>query len=170
MDTGATFQFLVDELPMRWTCAAVDWRGFGSTSWAKEGYWFPDYYADLDQLLDVLCPSGARDADRSQHGRQRRAAVCGAAAARVRRVVCIEGFGLPRTQPSQAPDRIRRWLDELRSPPTLAQFESYAAFAAYLARKNPRLGLERRSSSRARGRRRRRTAACACARTRRTSS
>src|SRR5262245_14978107 len=58
MDTGATFQFLVDGLPQRWTCAAVDWRGFGSTSWAKEGYWFPDYYADLDQLLDVLCPSG----------------------------------------------------------------------------------------------------------------
>jgi len=143
MDTGATFQFLVDELPARWACAAVDWRGFGSTSWAKEGYWFPDYYADLDQLLDVLCPSGHVTLIGHSMGGNVALQYAGLRPARVRRVVCIEGFGLPRTQPSQAPDRIRRWLDELRTPPTLAQFASYAAFAAYLARRNPRLSRER---------------------------
>ena len=36
---------------------APDWRGFGQSAWAGDGYWFPDYYADLDALLEHLAPS-----------------------------------------------------------------------------------------------------------------
>jgi len=53
-DTGATWQFLVDELPAERACLAIDLRGFGRTQWADGGYWFPDYLADLEALLDML--------------------------------------------------------------------------------------------------------------------
>jgi pimeloyl-ACP methyl ester carboxylesterase len=63
MDMGASFQFLVDALAEadgfeRWVIAP-DWRGFGlSGSTGTDSYWFPDYLADLDTLLDRLCRTG----------------------------------------------------------------------------------------------------------------
>ena len=56
MDTGDTFQFLVDAMPTRHTFVAPDWRGFGRSEWPADGYWFPDYYGDLDALLDRFSP------------------------------------------------------------------------------------------------------------------
>ena len=47
---SASFQFVVDALRGDWHVIAPDWRGCGLTAWAPGGYWFPDYYADLDAL------------------------------------------------------------------------------------------------------------------------
>jgi pimeloyl-ACP methyl ester carboxylesterase len=146
MDTGATFQFLVDALADRWSFAAPDWRGFGRTSWASGssgGYWFPDYYADLDRLLDVLCPGEPATLVGHSMGGNVVLSYAGLQPERVRRVVCIEGFGLARTQPEQAPGRLRRWFGELREEPAFAQYPSLDALASYLRRKNPRLDASR---------------------------
>ena len=51
-DTGSCFQFVADELASDWFVVAPDWRGFGRTSSRSEAYWFPDYLADLDVILD----------------------------------------------------------------------------------------------------------------------
>jgi pimeloyl-ACP methyl ester carboxylesterase len=56
MDVSASFAFLVEELRRDWHVLAPDWRGFGLSSWASHGYEFPDYFADLDALLDRLSP------------------------------------------------------------------------------------------------------------------
>ena len=56
-DSGATFQFVIDELVERWHVIAPDWRGFGRTSIRARAYWFPDYLADLDDLLSKYSPS-----------------------------------------------------------------------------------------------------------------
>ena len=58
-DSADSFQFIADEIAPHWPLAAFDWRGFGHSEWFPGGYWFPDYYADLEQLLDQLCPAGA---------------------------------------------------------------------------------------------------------------
>jgi hypothetical protein len=34
----------------------------------------------------------------------------------VRKLIDLEGFGLPSTTPEQAPKRYRRWMDEIRTP------------------------------------------------------
>src|SRR5262245_53533940 len=60
-DSGATYQFLVDHLQCERKCLAVDLRGFGRTQWPQEGYWFPDYLADLDALLEQVSPNEAVD-------------------------------------------------------------------------------------------------------------
>src|SRR5206468_1119167 len=52
MDVSASFQFVVDELRHDWHVIAPDWRGFGLSEWTRAGYWFPDYIADLDLLLE----------------------------------------------------------------------------------------------------------------------
>ena len=51
MDISASFQFVVDAFKRDWHVIAPDMRGFGHSGWAKGGYWFPDYLADLDELM-----------------------------------------------------------------------------------------------------------------------
>ena len=143
MDTGDTFQFLVDALPGTRTCVAPDWRGFGRSAWPADGYWFPDYYADLEALLDLYSPRRPATLVGHSMGGNIATMYAGIRPERVRRVVCIEGFGLPRTRPEQAPGRYREWLDELREPQAFARFPTVEAFAHLLARRNPRLAPER---------------------------
>lgn len=57
MDISASFQFVVDAFKCDWHVIAPDMRGFGHSGWAKGGYWFPDYLADLEALLDHYSPN-----------------------------------------------------------------------------------------------------------------
>ncbi len=143
MDTGDTFQFLVDALPDRRTCIAPDWRGFGRSEWPAEGYWFPDYYADLEALIDHYAPGRPVTLVGHSMGGNIATMYAGIRPERVRRVVSIEGFGLLRTDPGQAPGRYREWLDQVREPPRFASFPSFEAFVHLLVRRNPRLAPER---------------------------
>ena len=169
MDTGDTFQFLVDAMSDRHSFVAPDWRGFGRTEWPADGYWFPDYFADLDALLDAWSPDAPVTLIGHSMGGNIATLYAGIRPERVRRVVCIEGFGLTRTQPEQAPGRYREWLRQLREPPEFASFPSLDAFAHLLVRRNPRLRPTARDSSRRRGPGRKPTAAFACWPIRRTS-
>ena len=62
MDVGASWQFVVDALADDHFIVAPDWRGFGLTEVpGADNYWFPDYLADLDFLLDHYAPGQAID-------------------------------------------------------------------------------------------------------------
>lgn len=139
MDTGDTFQFLVDEMSDRHAFVAPDWRGFGRSEWPADGYWFPDYLGDLDALLELWSPDAPVTLVGHSMGGNVAALYAGVRPERVGRVVCIEGFGLPRTQPGQAPGRYREWLTELRQDQRLATFPSLESFVHLLMRRNPRL-------------------------------
>ncbi len=143
MDSGDTFQFLVDRMSPRWSFIAPDLRGFGRTEWPVDGYWFPDYFADLEMMLDQLAPGAAVTLIGHSMGGNISTLYAGIRPERVRRVVCIEGFGLPRTEPGAAPGRYREWLQQLHEPPEMATLPSLEVFAKILERRNPRLSPER---------------------------
>lgn len=142
MDVSASFQFLVDALRDDRHVIAPDWRGFGLTEWAREGYWFPDYYADLDALLDIYAAGTAVDLVGHSMGGLVACTYAGIRPERIAKVVSLEGFGLARTKPEQAPGRYRQWLEQLHAPPQFRSYPSFAAVAARLVRKNPRLTEE----------------------------
>ncbi len=142
-DTSDTFQFVVDALSRDWPIVAPDWRGFGRSAWNGGTYWFPDYFADLEALLDLYAPGAAVTLVGHSMGGNVAGLYGGIRPERVARLVNLEGFGLPRTQPDDAPARYRAWLDHLKSPPAFGRFASVEPFAAVLARKNPRLTPER---------------------------
>ena len=144
-DCGATFQFMAEHMPARMTLVAPDWRGFGRTSWAPGGYWFPDYYADLDALLDQLAPDRPVDLVGHSMGGNIAMVYAGLRPERVRRLVCLEGFGLSRTKPDAAPGRFRNWLGQVREPtaPTARILPSVDDLAAVLRKRNVRLSAER---------------------------
>ncbi len=57
MDVSASFQFLVDALRQNWQVIAPDWRGFGLSELNQGTYWFQDYLADLDALINSYSPN-----------------------------------------------------------------------------------------------------------------
>ncbi|MGH8170350.1 MAG: alpha/beta fold hydrolase, partial [Steroidobacteraceae bacterium] len=142
-DCGATWQFLADHLPLEWSLAAPDWRGFGHSERAPGGYWFPDYFADLEALLDMLVPDGPARVIGHSMGANIAQIYAGVRPERLAWLVSLEGFGLARTDPADAPGRFARWLDELRQPLREGRFPSLGHFAAFLRSRNPRLTPDR---------------------------
>ncbi len=148
MDVGASFQFVVDALRAadgfdRWVIAP-DWRGFGRTeSPGTDSYWFPDYLGDLDALVDALCPDSAFDLAGHSMGGNVVMSYAGVRPARVRRLVNLEGFGLPTTKPHHAPRRLSQWLDELQAPQALRDYASLHEVAERLMKNNPLLSADK---------------------------
>lgn len=145
MDVSASFQFVAQTLAQRWHLLAPDWRGFGLTDWpVADGrcgsYWFPDYLADLEALLDVYtAPGEAINLIGHSMGGNVACLYAGVRPTRVRRLVNLEGFGLPPSQPTAAIRQLGRWLDDLQNVPTLRPYASLDEVAARLRRTNPRL-------------------------------
>lgn len=144
MDVSASFQFLVDALEREWDVYAPDWRGYGLSDRGKSDcYWFPDYLADLDALLDTIDAAAPVNLAGHSLGGNVAALYAGARPERIRRLVNLEGFGMAPTRAEQAPRRYARWLEELRDPPRLRPYASYDALAERLRQSNPRLTPER---------------------------
>ena len=148
MDVGASFQFIVDELarlegPVR-RIVALDWRGFGgSTGGGADAYWFHDYLGDLDTVLDALSPGAPVDLAGHSMGGNVVMSYAGVRPARIRRLVNLEGFGLPESRADQAPGRLAKWLDELKEPASLRSYDSVDEVAARLRKNNARLPADK---------------------------
>lgn len=145
MDSSASFQFVVDELGPGWRVLAPDFRGFGlSERPAADCYWFPDYLADLDQIVDALVPSGqAIDLLGHSMGGNVALLYAGVRPARIRRLINLEGVGMRAMRPREAPARYALWLDQLKTGRSIRCYETREAFAARLLGDHPALGPAR---------------------------
>lgn len=148
MDVAASWQFMVDALSPEFFASrfviAPDWRGFGHSSGpACDHYGFADYLGDLEWLLEHC--AGEQPVDLVGHSMGGNIAMmyAGVRPRRIRRLVNLEGFGMPATRPEQAPARYARWLDELqalhRGEKVLRSYPDLAAVTARLMQTNPRL-------------------------------
>jgi pimeloyl-ACP methyl ester carboxylesterase len=148
MDVGASYQFVVDAFARDHYVIAPDWRGYGLTqSPDADNYWFPDYLADLDFLIDHYSPGAPVHLVGHSMGGNVAMLYSGSRPQRIRRLVNLEGFGMPATRPAQAPKRYARWMDELkafhRGELALKRYDSVAGVAGRLMKTNKRLTLEK---------------------------
>jgi len=148
MDVAASFQFVIDALKDDHWVIAPDWRGFGLTDTpSTDNFWFPDYLADLDQLLDHYV--GERQINLLGHSMGGHIATMysGIRPERIKKLINLEGFGMPATRPAQAPSRLAKWMDELkavqRGEMDLKPYASLEAVAQRLIKTNPRLGTDK---------------------------
>ena len=144
MDVSASFQFVVDALTGGRAVIAPDWRGFGLTdARGADNFWFPDYLADLDALLDHYAPGQAADVVGHSMGGNIAMLYAGARPGRIARLVNLEGFGMPQTEPGQAPERYAKWMDGIkalaRGEMDLQTYADASGVARRLMRTNPRL-------------------------------
>nr|WP_199067723.1 alpha/beta hydrolase [Chromobacterium sp. ASV5] len=142
MDCAATFQFMVDALRGDWRVVAPDWRGFGDSQWNEGSYYFPDYLADLDALLDHLSPDQPVNLLGHSMGAMIAGIYAGVRPRRVAKLVLAEGFGLNATRPAEAPGRYARWLREHQQT-GFDPLPSLEAMADKLHVRNPGLSPER---------------------------
>ncbi|MDR1163169.1 MAG: alpha/beta hydrolase [Candidatus Accumulibacter sp.] len=143
-DTGASFQFVVDALERDWRVVAPDWRGFGESQWNDGVYYFQDYIADLDALLERYSPqTPARIVGHSMGGIVA-SLYAGIRPERVSHFANLEGFVFWTSSPEESPERFEAWLRQISIHNTA--FHRYARreeFAENLTRKNPRLTPDR---------------------------
>ena len=148
MDVAASWQFMVDALSDAFAngrqIIAPDWRGYGLTEGPPtDCYWLPDYLGDLDALLDVLCPGQTIDLVGHSMGGNVVMHYAGCRPERIRRLVNLEGFGMPTTRAEQAPKRLTQWLNEIKAlkngESDLRTYADAAGVAARLMKTNQRL-------------------------------
>lgn len=162
MDVSASWQFIVDALQHERQIIAPDWRGFGLTRPARlphdapagdygdtDHYVFADYLADLECLIEHVNaelgrpPEAPVDLVAHSMGANASLMYAGARPQRVRRLVSLDGFGMPANPPSQAPKRLSHWIDDLkalyRGEKDLAPYDSADAVARRLMKTNPLL-------------------------------
>jgi pimeloyl-ACP methyl ester carboxylesterase len=114
------------------------------TEWGRSDcYWFPDYLADLEVVLDFLQKDQPVNLVAHSLGGNVAALYAGIRPERVAKLVNLEGFGMPPTQPEQAPKRYRAWLDELKEKPGLRPYANFDELAERLRKNNARLTPER---------------------------
>ncbi len=147
MDVAASFQFVVDALSHDHWVIAPDWRGFGLTETpTTDNFWFPDYLADLDFLLDHYAGDQPVHLVGHSMGGHIATLYAGVRPERVRRLINLEGFGMPASRSAQAPGRYAKWMDELkglqRGEMELKPYDSLEAVAQRLIKTNPRLGSD----------------------------
>jgi pimeloyl-ACP methyl ester carboxylesterase len=148
MDVAASYQFVVDAFADDHYIIAPDWRGYGkTTSGAADNYWFPDYMADLDFLLDHYSPNRPVNLVGHSLGGNVVMLYGGVRPERIRRLVNLEGFGLPATTPDMAPARYAKWMDELKKlhhgEMDLRAYDAVSGVARRLMKTNPRLSQDK---------------------------
>jgi pimeloyl-ACP methyl ester carboxylesterase len=142
LDVGDTFQFLIDAFERDWPCVALDWRGFGRTEWPQEGYSFADYLGDLDALLEQVAPDAPAHLVGHSMGGNIASLYAGLRPERVRSLTTLEGLGLARTTPQDAPERLRKWLKQIKSPAREKTYSSFEQLAAVVQYRYPRFAPE----------------------------
>lgn len=144
MDVAASFQFVVDAFAQDHFIIAPDWRGFGLTaSGGADCFWYPDYLADLDALLDRYAPGQAVNLVGHSMGGNVAMLYAGVRPGRIAHLINLEGFGMPASRPGQAAGHYAQWLDEVKQfnagALQLKTYDSLNGVAARLMKTNPRL-------------------------------
>lgn len=139
-DASSTFQFIVDLFRHDWRVVAPDWRGFGDSAWAPQGYWHQDYMADLDALLEILSPDvPVRLAGHSLGGNMSNI-YTGVRPERILRVASLDGFGLRTRTAEDTPDHLEKFLKAWREPvPEPRPYPDVASMADRLMKANTNL-------------------------------
>ncbi len=148
MDVAASYQFVVDAFTQDHYVIAPDWRGYGQSGHGEvDSFWFADYLADLDFLLDHYSPNAPVNLVGHSMGGNVVMMYAGIRPTRIRRSINLEGFGLPATTPDHAPRRYAKWMDELkllhRGEMDLKPYPSVAGVARRLMKTNPRLSPDK---------------------------
>lgn len=144
MDVSATFDPVAQRLVASGLQVLVpDWRGFGDSEWPQDGYWFPDYVADLDAVVDHCAPGGSILLAGHSMGAQVVSLYAGLRPSRVRRLAILDGLFLPDGDVRTTPKTYARWLDDVRIGSRAPTYGSYEALAERVQKRHPHLSAER---------------------------
>lgn len=143
LDVSASMQLMVDAFRHEWNIVAPDWRGCGLTAWPADGYWFPDYVADLECVVSHYSADTPALFVGHSLGGHVASLYAGIRPERVSRLVVLDSLSIPDMPPALAPQRYQRWLKELANPPQNKVYVSFEELAQRIRHRHPKLTAER---------------------------
>lgn len=143
LDTSATWVEVAAALAADHHVVVPDQRGFGYSEWPQDGYWFADYLADLDALLQHLKLAAPVVLVGHSMGGQIASLYAGLRPQAVSRLAVLDSLFLPDMPATLAPKRVLRWLDQLQAPPAEKHYDSFEALAQRVQKQHPQLSAER---------------------------
>lgn len=141
MDCGATFNHVAEHLTDAYHIVAPDLRGFGQTEHAQ-GYWFPDYFADLEEILDYYTPDQPARLIGHSMGGNIVMMYAGIRPERVASVLSLEALGMAPTTSADAPGKYRKWMHEILSGEPSKIYPNMASLKQSIQKGNPTLSNE----------------------------
>ena len=138
MDCGATYRYVAEYLSEHYFLVAPDWRGFGQSDHA-ESYWFPDYYADLEVLLDHYSPHHPVNIVGHSMGGNVALMYAGIQPHRVSKVMSLEALGMNPTDPKDAPSKYRKWLRDISGDTSAKIYPNFDSLCHSVHKGNPHL-------------------------------
>ena len=143
MDVSNSFQFIVDAFAKDWNIIAPDLRGFGLTQWSDSCYWFPDYYADLEAILDETLGDTPFHLVGHSMGSQVASMYAGIRPERIRKLVILDGLNVPDMPADSAPKKLRKWLDQIKEKQAHKDYDDFEALAERIKKHHTGLTDER---------------------------
>lgn len=145
MDCGATFKFISEHLIDQYYLVAPDWRGFGQSDHAQ-GYWFADYFADLEKILDHYAPNHTPNYAANLVGHSMGGNIAlmyaGIHPHRVNKVLSLEALGMAPTESVESPEKYRRWMREITSEEPSKVYPNFDTLCHSVHKGNPTLAPE----------------------------
>lgn len=144
LDTGASFQFLAEQLQKKFHCIAPDLRGYGQSQHSPNplGYFFYEHAADMHEIFRHFSPHEPVRVLAHSLGGAIAGIYAGGFPERVSRLINVEGFAFRQNPPERGPEKLRHWLEEIHHQ-RFQTFKTLEHFAERLVRNNPRLPLDR---------------------------
>jgi pimeloyl-ACP methyl ester carboxylesterase len=139
LDTTATFVPVAQRLAERFRVVALDQRGYGYSEWPQDGYWGPDYVADVDALVHLLAPQSPLTLLGHSMGAHIASIYAGLRPERVGRLALLDGHGIPESPPEALPKRYVGWLDQLQAAPRERRYPSFETLAARIQKQHSQL-------------------------------
>ena len=134
MHSSSAFQFVVDELQQDWRVLAPDFRGFGHSQWSMTTYWFPEFVADLEAILDHFSPQAPVNIVGHSFGAAVAAVYAGVRPHRIARYFNIDAFGARDWAAEGAPSRYVQLIDTLKKPWTARDYASLEELQSRMSR------------------------------------
>jgi hypothetical protein len=97
-----------------------DWRGYGLTGspGRADNYWFPTTWPTSTSCSITTWATSPSTWSATAWAAISPCCMPASRPQRIRRLVNLEGFGMPASQPAQAPGRYAKWMDELKGFPS----------------------------------------------------
>ena len=139
MDSGASFQYIASNLAKTFHIIAPDLRGFGNSGHDVNGYWFPDYFADLEVILNHYSANQKVNLLGHSMGGNIVLLYAGIRPNRVEKVFSLDALGIQQTTPNDSAMKYRQWLDQIEKQTPEKTYPDIQTFEQSIQRNHPRL-------------------------------